>query len=55
MNKTLLGYVPEESPIYAIHPFVKLFFLLVVSLFPMFIAAPEINLLLMLIIIFLMW
>lgn len=44
MNKTLLGYVPEESPIYAIHPFVKLFFLLVVSLFPMFIAAPEWNL-----------
>jgi len=55
VNKTLLGYVPEESPIYAVHPFVKLFFLLVVSLFPMFIAAPEINLLLMLIIIFLMW
>lgn len=55
MNKTLLGYVPEESPIYAIHPFVKLFFLLIVSLFPMFIAAPEFNLILMLLIMFLMW
>ena len=48
MNKTLLGYVPEHSPIYAIHPFVKLFFMLVVSLFPMFIAPPEWNLALML-------
>ena len=47
MNKTLLGYVPEQSPIYAVHPFVKLFFLLVVSLFPMFIASPEWNLALM--------
>lgn len=45
MNKTLLGYVPNESPIYGIHPFVKLFFLLVVSLFPMFIPSPEFNLL----------
>ncbi len=55
MNKTLLGYVPEESPIYAIHPFVKLFFLLVVSLFPMFIAAPEWNAALILVIVVLMW
>jgi energy-coupling factor transporter transmembrane protein EcfT len=43
MNKTLLGYVPEKSPIYQIHPFVKLYFLLVVSLFPLFIEAPEWN------------
>lgn len=55
MNKTLLGYVPEQSPIYAIHPFVKLFFLLVVSLFPMFISAPEWNFALMLVLILLMW
>lgn len=55
MNKTLLGYVPTQSPIYAIHPFVKLFFLLIVSLFPMFVAAPEWNFLLMLVIIILMW
>jgi energy-coupling factor transport system permease protein len=55
MNKTLLGYVPTQSPIYAIHPFVKLFFLLIVSLFPMFVTAPEWNMLLMLVIILLMW
>jgi energy-coupling factor transporter transmembrane protein EcfT len=55
MNKTLLGYVPTQSPIYAIHPFVKLFFLLIVSLFPMFVAAPEWNIALMLVIILLMW
>ena len=55
MNKTLLGYVPTQSPIYAIHPFVKLFFLLIVSLFPMFVSAPEWNMLLMLVIILLMW
>ena len=55
MNKTLLGYVPTQSPIYLIHPFVKLFFLLIVSLFPMFVTSPEWNLLLMVIIILLMW
>ncbi len=55
MNKTLLGYVPTQSPIYAIHPFVKLYFLLIVSLFPMFVSAPEWNMLLMLVIILLMW
>jgi energy-coupling factor transport system permease protein len=55
MNKTLLGYVPDESPIYAIHPFVKLFFLLIVSLFPLMISAPEWNFALVIIIILLMW
>ncbi len=54
MNKTLLGYVPERSPIYGIHPFVKLFFMLVVSLFPMFIAPPEWNLALMVFVVALM-
>lgn len=54
MNKTLLGYVPKQSPIYAIHPFVKLYFLLVVSLFPMFIYQPEVNLLIMAIVLGLM-
>src|SRR5450756_1321564 len=55
MNKTLLGYVPDRSPIYAIHPFVKLFFLLVVSLFPLFIAAPEWNFGLIIFVLLLMW
>ncbi len=55
MNKTLLGYVPDASPIYGIHPFVKLFFMLVVSLFPLFIDAPEWNIATMLVIVLLMW
>jgi energy-coupling factor transporter transmembrane protein EcfT len=55
MNKTLLGYVPNESPIYAVHPFVKLFFLLVVSLFPLFITDPLWNILLMAFVMLLMW
>ncbi len=54
MNKTMLGYVPKESPIYAVHPSVKLYFLLIVSLFPMFVAAPEWNFLLLVIILGLM-
>ncbi len=55
MNKTLLGYVPNESPIYAVHPFVKLFFLLIVSLFPMFVTAPDWNIGLMVVIVIFMW
>ena len=55
MNKTLLGYVPEHSPIYVIHPFVKLFFMLIVSLFPILIYAPEWNAFIMFVIILLMW
>ncbi len=55
MHKTLLGYVPDQSPIYAIHPFVKVYFLLIVSLFPLFIAAPEWNFLIMALTLLLMW
>ncbi len=54
MNKTLLGYVPEESPIYRVHPFVRVFFLFVVSLFPMIIEAPEWNVLIIVVVIVLM-
>ena len=55
MHKTLLGYIPDESPIYDVHPFVKLYFMLVVSLFPMFVSAPEWNAALMAVIVVLMW
>jgi len=55
MNKTLLGYIPNESPIYAIHPFVKLFFLMIVSLFPMFVSSPDWNISMMIVIIIMMW
>ncbi|HEC22016.1 MAG TPA: energy-coupling factor transporter transmembrane protein EcfT [Chloroflexi bacterium] len=54
MNKTILGYVPEESPIYNTHPATRILFLLIVSLFPMFISAPEWNLLLVVLILILM-
>ena len=53
MNKTLLGYVPEASFIYRVHPTVKVLFLLVVSLFPMFISAVEWNAALILLLFFL--
>ena len=54
MHKTILGYVPDVSPIYRIHPFVRLFFLLVVSLFPMLISAPEWNLAIILVVVILL-
>jgi energy-coupling factor transporter transmembrane protein EcfT len=54
VKKTLIGYVPEESPIYQIHPSVRVIFLFIVSLFPMIIAAPEWNLLLCILVIILM-
>ncbi len=53
MNKTLLGYVPEASFIYRVHPTVKVLFLLIVSLFPMFISAVEWNVLLIGVLLFL--
>lgn len=44
MKKTLLGYIPEESPIYQLHPLTRVAFLLIVSIYPMLIEAPEWNL-----------
>lgn len=55
MRRTLLGYVPDESPVYDIHPFVKLYFLLIVSLFPLIISSPEWNILLVVLQILLLW
>ena len=43
MKKTLLGYMPDESFIYSVHPSIKVLFLMIVSLFPMFISAIEGN------------
>ncbi len=54
MHKTILGYVPEESPLYEVHPFVRLYFLMVVSIFPMIIGAPEWNLAIILVVLMLM-
>jgi hypothetical protein len=30
MRRTLLGYLPVESPIHAFHPIIKTFFLLII-------------------------
>lgn len=54
MKKTLLGYMPDASFIYHVHPAVKVLFLMVVSLFPMFISAVEGNAALILLLIFLL-
>jgi energy-coupling factor transport system permease protein len=54
VNKTILGYVPEESPIYSTHPATRVLFLMVVSLFPLFISAPEWNFLIVVLIVVLM-
>ncbi len=44
MRRSLLGYLPEESPIFSLHPVTKVLFLLVVSAYPMLTQLPEANL-----------
>lgn len=44
MKRTLLGYLPLESPIHSFHPIVKTFFLLIVSVYPLLIDSPDWNL-----------
>lgn len=43
-KKTLLGVVPADSPFYAFHPVTRLMLLFVLSVAPIFIDRPEINL-----------
>jgi len=45
MRKTIVGYIPSRSPIYRLHPASRLVLYLVTSVIPLFIEAPEINLL----------
>lgn len=45
MRKTLLGRVPEASPIYALHPVTRFVLLLATGFAPIFIDLPEANLL----------
>jgi energy-coupling factor transporter transmembrane protein EcfT len=45
MKRSLLGYLPIESPIFSMHPLTRLLFLLVVSAYPMFVELPELNVL----------
>ena len=45
MRKTLIGYVPVESPIYHFHPLTRLTLFVVTGFIPIFINMPEVNLL----------
>ena len=47
MRKTVLGYVPIKSPIYALHPVTRIIIYLVMSFIPLLIQMPEINLILL--------
>jgi energy-coupling factor transporter transmembrane protein EcfT len=43
LRKTLLSYVPAESPFYAFHPAARLVLFLFVGIVPIFIDMPEVN------------
>ena len=44
MKKTVLGLVPEDSPMYRLHPLTRLVILLTLGVAPLWIHIPEINL-----------
>lgn len=48
-RKTLLGYVPIESPFYQFHPVTRLIIYLVLGVVPLFIFIPGVNIILILI------
>lgn len=43
MQKTILGFVPVESPVYAIHPMVRLVLYFAMSMIPLCVQMPEVN------------
>lgn len=47
MRKTVLGYVPIQSPIYLLHPVTRIILYLVMSFVPLLIQMPEVNLILL--------
>ncbi|MCL4504779.1 MAG: energy-coupling factor transporter transmembrane protein EcfT [Chloroflexi bacterium] len=56
MRKTLLGYVPIESPFYRYHPVTRLVLFVFIGVVPIFIDMPEINFaLVVLTILLLLW
>lgn len=56
MRRTLLGTVPVISPLYRFHPVTRLFTLLFFGMVSLFILIPEINLLLIgIVILYLLW
>ncbi|MFB6355578.1 MAG: hypothetical protein ABEJ65_03570, partial [bacterium] len=44
MKKTLLGYVPEESPVYWFHPFTRLWIITMLTFIPLVILSWPVNL-----------
>lgn len=48
MQKTIIGFIPEHSPIYKLHPLVRLAMFLAMSIIPLFVEIPEINIILLL-------
>lgn len=46
-RKTLLGYVPMESPFYAFHPATRLILFVFLGVIPLFIFIPEVNIFLL--------
>ena len=48
-QKTLLGYVPLESPFYYFHPVTRLILFLTLGVVPLFIFVPTVNILLIII------
>lgn len=50
MRKTLIGYVPVESPIYSFHPLTRLVLFIVTGFIPIFINMPEVNLIFIIVI-----
>ena len=56
MRRTLLGKVPVISPLYQLHPLTRLFTLLFLGIVSLFILVPEINfVLIILILLYLIW
>ena len=47
MCKTVLGFVPTQSPVYAFHPTTRLVYYLFMSILPLVFQTPELELLLM--------
>lgn len=45
MQKTIIGFVPYQSPIYLLHPLVRFVIFLVTGFIPLFVEVPEINIL----------
>lgn len=44
MMKTIIGYVPVQSPLYNFHPLTRLILFIITGFIPIFIDMPEINL-----------